>query len=1790
MEPKVSLILEPERLIESEATLSLLTLSLSEPPPPDGIVVRLNAPNLSEFDLSKAQIEGGIITLEDELQQQLQTALDGTRTPEVPGAVVAIVAPFGSWYGTSGVADLENNIPLQPSDRFQIGSITKTFVATTVLQLVEEGSLSLEDTLTTWLPESLTADIPNAQEITIRQILQHTSGIADYLDILFTQAATNPTVFLRPWEPEQLMDLIDGAEPVFEPGESWQYSNTNYILAGLIVEAATGNNIAQEIRNRILTPLNLENTFFAQEEAVPGGFVNGYWDFDSNGTLDNITPAGLSWAWTAGAMISNAQDLDTFARSLFKEDRLLEPETLEQMLAVIPTIDNNNYDSYGLGVGTLESAIRFWYAHRGQTLGYRSNMWYSPQDDLTYIELINGFSRDNLVRDILPPYRQGIADDTFEVTLTEQTAQITLPVADDGEIEGEETATFSLEAGEGYEVDPEAQTGTLTIVDTIKNQTITQVSLSTSTNFDGDLNALVEDLGNALTVRFDLDGPAPEGGLKVFVDSNVEQIVNRLDLPGFAFNPITENIKPALFGTSFDNSGFYLTIDEGATFGTFTIDVFDNPEPDTFLPETFDGLVEAVFELKTEVAPEDLADVGTLGDYTIDPNAAASTVLFVDDESQLSEISEPPPPEPPELDVLQVSLFTGPSYLIEDEVTVSAHAFNVTNGTIPEGGLVVSVDAPNLSEFDLAGISVDGGTIEAVRDGGFDLRMTQYTTLVNLPIADDGETETGETASFSLAPGDGYEIVEDYSGGSFNLVDTRSDIPRGVVTEPNDIVSLATDTQITPENPSFFAVDSIYFDIGNRYLNEDGTYTYVDYNEDVDLYKLELTAGDTIAVETFEVEGNRDVNNRFGNLSGVAIFDAEGNRLISSGLYTPAAPDKLFGVGEGAFRDDGTVVESETDTYLEFTASEDGIYYVGVSSYLSATPVSYGREDLAYDIEIPASGDDNRVAFGLYELEINLLTEDNPRKTGTPTPPVSNPNVINPPTLSLGANPTTVDSEGNFTSAVVEFVELGGISGVNFTIQAEGEIPEEGIEFVLNSDVNLFDYVSYLGQDELPTTVGGQSLGAYYNEEGIPTGIRLRIDEPTMTVNLERANRNPVIAFQHDTTGFYDLFEGLETDGPEDVTFFLQPGEGYEVAPEIGTTEVTYYDSLADVPPPSGGDVVPEVGLTVSETFLIESEETETTFSFTLSEAPPEGGITVFVDSEDEPFLGSILGQFSVLEAEIEGGNFPVPNSDESGFFFTITDQTATITVSVFDELTVIDNPVTVQEGLFDITFALQPQEGYTIDSDASEITLTIADNPDSKIQVGLTGSPASLIESEETVSVHTFTLSSPPPEEGLTVSVSADALDEFNLDAIDTAGGTIAEVRDDGFDFNITEREATINLPVLDDGVEEGSETALFSLDPSENYLINQAIPQASFAIADTPDQASVSEEIEGNSTIAEANALGLSSQTPTVSINGTLAATGPSNQTPERWLGFAEDVDMYAITLEAGQTVSLDIDTGEPTPANNGFTVYPALVEMPQKTDTELRLFDAQGNELAANSDGAAPGEEFSRDPYLEFTAETAGTYYVGVSLLGNRNYDPNVVRSGSGWTFPEIGVFYGDYELTATLEESSPESMLPVFGSLDGETFDAGVTPGFDGTDDILFGGSGDDFIDTVAGNGGNRLYGQSGDDTFILGHNDRAFAGAGDDSFFLLGGNNVVTGGAGSDSFWLAVAEIPEAANTITDFDLEADVLGIAGLGIGFDGLTISEENGDTLIATGDDELAKLLGVSAGSLSADHFVFG
>ncbi|NEP20271.1 MAG: beta-lactamase family protein, partial [Leptolyngbya sp. SIO4C1] len=300
---------DPNRLVEAEGTIVTLSLNLDSSPPAFGTAVTIASPNLSEFDIAQIQAVGGELTLGEAVEAQLQAVLASKLTAAVPGGAIATTSPLGSWSGAAGLADIEADTPLQPDDRFEIGSITKTFTATTLLKLVEAGTLSLDDTLTDWLPESVTANVANASEITLQQLLNHTSGVPEYDFIVLEQGMTNPFVFLRDWQPSEIIELIGDSEPVFAPGTGWQYANTNFILAGMIIEAATGNDLASEIQSRIIDPLGLDNTFFSTtKDTIPSGYISGYLDFDGNGTLDDVSIVNLSWSWAAGAMVSTTDD------------------------------------------------------------------------------------------------------------------------------------------------------------------------------------------------------------------------------------------------------------------------------------------------------------------------------------------------------------------------------------------------------------------------------------------------------------------------------------------------------------------------------------------------------------------------------------------------------------------------------------------------------------------------------------------------------------------------------------------------------------------------------------------------------------------------------------------------------------------------------------------------------------------------------------------------------------------------------------------------------------------------------------------------------------------------------------------------------------------------------------------------------------------------------------------------------------------------------------------------------------------------------------------------------------------------------------------------------------------------------------------------------------------------------------------------------------------------------------------------------------------------------------------
>ena len=356
-------------LIESARTIATLNFGLDSPPPELGLSVTIDSPELQEFDVNQIQIAGGTLRFTEDIQAQIATLLAGKISDSVPGATLAITSPLGNWSGASGLANIDTDTPVAASDRFEIGSVTKTFTAATLLKLLEAGALTLDDTLNQWLPESVIANVANASAITVRQLLNHTSGVAEYDFILLEQGMSDPTIFLRDWLPEEIVALIGNSDPTFAPGEGWQYSNTNYILAGMVIEAASGNTLASEIQTKIIEPLSLNDTFFVSViEEIPGGYISGYLDINPGDGILELTDtsiANLSWAWSTGAIVSNTADLTRYAQALYQGDLLSEASQAE-MFDLVTT--GRGYE-YGLGVMSFETPeLGRIFGHRGGSL------------------------------------------------------------------------------------------------------------------------------------------------------------------------------------------------------------------------------------------------------------------------------------------------------------------------------------------------------------------------------------------------------------------------------------------------------------------------------------------------------------------------------------------------------------------------------------------------------------------------------------------------------------------------------------------------------------------------------------------------------------------------------------------------------------------------------------------------------------------------------------------------------------------------------------------------------------------------------------------------------------------------------------------------------------------------------------------------------------------------------------------------------------------------------------------------------------------------------------------------------------------------------------------------------------------------------------------------------------------------------------------------------------------------------------------------------------------------------
>jgi D-alanyl-D-alanine carboxypeptidase len=302
---------------------------------------------------------------------QLRRDVAAIRATGVTGVLAEIDG--GRLMARSGRARLGSARPVPYRSYFRIGSATKTFVATVVLQLAARHRLSLGDTVARWLPGVVRGDGNDGRKITIRELLQNTSGIYDYTDDLPLVASSRGYIRnrYRSVSSRQLVDIAMRHRPEFRPGTSWGYSNTNYILLGMIIQKVTGQSWAEQVRERIIVPLGLRHTEVPETSTPPWPHPDGYQQFTPDGRLVDTTPVNAAWAGAAGGMVSTLSDLDRFLRAL-TGGRLLPPAELAQMEKTVPARGLGLPGArYGLGLAwaPLPCGGGYW-THPGDFLGY----------------------------------------------------------------------------------------------------------------------------------------------------------------------------------------------------------------------------------------------------------------------------------------------------------------------------------------------------------------------------------------------------------------------------------------------------------------------------------------------------------------------------------------------------------------------------------------------------------------------------------------------------------------------------------------------------------------------------------------------------------------------------------------------------------------------------------------------------------------------------------------------------------------------------------------------------------------------------------------------------------------------------------------------------------------------------------------------------------------------------------------------------------------------------------------------------------------------------------------------------------------------------------------------------------------------------------------------------------------------------------------------------------------------------------------------------------------------------
>lgn len=345
---------------------------------------------------------------------QFQSVIDKYTQKGLPGIALLIRDPSGTWAGASGMADIAQGIPMQPCHISKVASITKIFMATLAFKLAEEGKLNLDAMVNTYLDADQLKDIANADLVTVRQLLNHTSGIYDviednsfYLDVL-----NNPP---KHRTQEDILKFVRGKAAAFPAGQGPGYSNTNTLLLSMIIDKIGGKPHQQLLHEKVIDPLQLKNTYYFYHDPLPEGKVaQGYYDLYNNGTIENLSSYNTGSGNGYTGLYSNVFDLLTFIDALLIQKTLVSPNSLQQMLSFNPNEEEGG--DRLLGSGVMKDFIHrsnneYAYGHRGRDLAYSADLFYFPVTNQVMVLIVNyGTDGDSRLRPSFYDLRKEIID------------------------------------------------------------------------------------------------------------------------------------------------------------------------------------------------------------------------------------------------------------------------------------------------------------------------------------------------------------------------------------------------------------------------------------------------------------------------------------------------------------------------------------------------------------------------------------------------------------------------------------------------------------------------------------------------------------------------------------------------------------------------------------------------------------------------------------------------------------------------------------------------------------------------------------------------------------------------------------------------------------------------------------------------------------------------------------------------------------------------------------------------------------------------------------------------------------------------------------------------------------------------------------------------------------------------------------------------------------------------------------------------------------------------------------